>query len=89
MVAFDRRTNCDWLAKYGNDSCQVAGMDRDAWCKLFSLAWIDHDSAADPVFVHMIAVRRYDHEGLRLEPEVAAREHFELLRRIRLATLRP
>lgn len=64
-------------------------MDQVEWCDHFVRVWTEQDPEADRDFVLLVARRSFDHEGSLLEPDVTAREHLALLRRIKQATSRP
>ncbi|KQW36567.1 hypothetical protein [Rhizobacter sp. Root404] len=62
--------------------------EEDSWCHRFVGAWLLADPGGDANFVRRLAQRSFAHEGEQMPPALAAREHLDLLRRIK-ATTRP
>ena len=58
----------------------------NAWCDRFVLAWLKFDPSSDAKFVRRLARRSYPLEGERVPPEVSARGHSDLLRRVKSET---
>lgn len=56
----------------------------ETWCERFVSAWGVIGPELDHSLARPVAERSYEHEGLS-EPEVAARAHVVLLRRVRQA----
>lgn len=60
--------------------------EKTAWCNRFVVAWLGADPDSDANLVSRLAQRSFAYEGERVSPEVAAREHVDLLRRIKAGT---